>query len=287
MLALATAQLWVLAVAGAALGAAIGSFGCVIIERLPVALDEPNEFGDEYSTRPWGEVVGGDSRCSSCGADIRWVDKIPVLSWFLLRGKCRGCGDRIPGFHPMVELAVPVVGVALVAAMGVEWRTAPALWLVPVGIVLAVIDLRTYILPTKIVWPAFFVTVALALVAAGIEGEWAWLWGAFLGLVMLAGPLAVLWFAMPNGMGFGDVRLSVMLGWILGFTVYESNWTIVAFFVALLFALSAVIGIVMGIGGMIAIGRKAKVPFGPALVLGSFVLLAFHAELIEGFALLP
>ncbi len=84
---------------------AIGSFTCVVIDRLPLALDEPNEFGELWDTRPWREVFGGRSRCSSCGAEVTAADNIPVVSWLVLRGRCRGCGERIPAFHPVVEFA--------------------------------------------------------------------------------------------------------------------------------------------------------------------------------------
>lgn len=285
MLALTTSQTWIFAVFGALLGAAVGSFCCVIIERLPLKLDEPNDWGDDYDTRPWREIVGGESRCSSCGADIRWIDKIPVLSWFLLRGKCKSCGERIPGFHPLVEFLVPAVGIGLVAIFGWDWRLLPALWLVPVGIVVSFIDFRTYIVPTRIVWPAFFVAVALSVVVAGIEGEWAWLWGGLLGTVILAGPLALLWFALPNGMGFGDVRLATLLGWTLGFSVYTGRWVSVLVCALVLLIAAAVLGIIMGIGGLMAYGRKAKVPFGPALVTATFVVLAVSAPLLDGYGL--
>ncbi|HNI36590.1 MAG TPA: prepilin peptidase, partial [Microthrixaceae bacterium] len=68
---------WVLLVFGTMIAFAVGSFLCVVIERLPVELAEPNEYGDRFDTRPWGEVLGGHSRCSSCGEPIRAIDKIP------------------------------------------------------------------------------------------------------------------------------------------------------------------------------------------------------------------
>lgn len=286
IVALATAQLWVLGVAGVLLGAAVGSFGCVVIERLPRRLDEPNEFGDLHDTNPWGEVLGGESRCSSCGADIRWIDKIPVASWLALRGKCRGCGDRIPRFHPVVEFLVPAVGVAVVAAFGWEWRILPLLWLVPVGIIVSAIDLRTLMVPTRIVWPSLFVSVALGVAAAAVEGEWNWVRGGVLGAAMLSVPLAVLWFAMPGGMGFGDVRLSVLLGWTLGFSVIEERWGTVLFLAACTLAVAAVLGIVSGIGGMITQGRKAKVPFGPPFIVAALAVSAFGNAVLKGFEMI-
>ncbi|MCO5314168.1 MAG: prepilin peptidase [Microthrixaceae bacterium] len=283
MLALTASQAWTLTVFGALLGAAIGSFCCVIIERMPVQLDEPNEWGDAFDTRPWREVVGGESRCSSCGSDIRWIDKIPVLSWFLLRGKCRTCSERIPGFHPVVEFLVPVLAVGLVAVAGWDWRLLPALWLVPVGVVVSAIDLRTYIVPTRIVWPAFFVAIVLSIAACAAGVEWSRLWYAALGVVFIAGPLAVLWFILPNAMGFGDVRLATLLGWVVAFSSTANRIAHLGFLAAIFFVSASVIGITMGIGGLMAQGRKAKVPFGPALFVSAMLLVALSQQILDPF----
>lgn len=277
-------QAVVLAIFGGLAGFAVGSFACVVIERLPVALDEPDQFGDLYGTRPWREVLGGNSRCSSCGAPIRAVDKIPFVSWLVLQGRCRGCNDRIPAFHPGVELAVPLIGAALVIALEWGWWLLPVLWLVPVGIAVSVIDVRTYIVPTKIVWPAFGVSLVLSVIAALVAHHPRWLFGGLVGIVVLSGPLFAIWFIMPRGMGFGDVRLTVLLGWTLGFVSITGSWVTVAFMAALTLTMAAVIGIVFGIVGLSVRGRNAKVPFGPSLVLGTLIAVAFAEELLRGFA---
>ncbi|HNI35643.1 MAG TPA: prepilin peptidase, partial [Microthrixaceae bacterium] len=231
---------------GTLLAFAVGSFLCVIIDRLPVELDEPNEYGDSYDTRPWGEVLGGHSRCSSCGEPVRARDNIPVLSWLLLRGRCRGCGERIPAFHPIVELLVPLLFLGAVWAIGWDWRLLPVLGLIPAGVAVSVIDLRTMIVPTRIVWPAFGLVVTLSVIASGIESEWAWLLTALVGLVALAGPLFVLWFFLPSGMGFGDVRLAVLLGWVVGF--YSGTMPVAGVIAAITVLLAAsVLGLVVGV----------------------------------------
>lgn len=280
---MSSAQSTVLAIAGVLAGFAIGSFLCVVIERMPVALDEPDEFGDVYSMRPWREVLGGSSRCDGCGSGIQAYDMVPFVSWFVLRGKCRRCGERIPALHPFVELAVPLLGFAFVAVYGWGWRTGPGLWLVPVGVAVAVIDLRTLMVPTRIVWPAFGVTVVLSVVAALVSDEPRWLFGGLVGLLALAGPLALIWFVLPGGMGFGDVRLAVLLGWTVGFSGLQGSWVSAMFLAVATLSLAALIGIASGIVGMAQYGRKAKVPFGPSLVLAALVIAAFSADIIEGF----
>jgi leader peptidase (prepilin peptidase)/N-methyltransferase len=273
-----------LVVLGALGFAALGSFACVVIDRLPLRLDEPNRYGELWDTRPWGQVLGGRSRCSSCGEPVRPLDNVPVLSWLVLRGRCRGCGGRIPAFHPLVELACPLLFLAAVATIGHGWRILPALWLIPVGVAVSVIDLRTLIVPTRIVWPALGVSVALSVAVAAAEGTWAWLPAAALGSLALAGPLFALWFALPSAMGFGDVRLSVLLGWTVGF--YAGTRPLGAVVLALLaLTIAALAGIVIGVVALGARGRRAQVPFGPALVLGAFVCVAFAEPLLDPFGL--
>jgi leader peptidase (prepilin peptidase)/N-methyltransferase len=274
----------VLVVVGALAFLAIGSFVCVVIDRLPLALDEPNEYGDFWDTRPWSEVFGGRSRCSECAAPVRAVDNVPVLSWLLLRGRCRGCGARIPAFHPFVELLCPLLFLGAVWAIGLDdWRLLPALWLIPVGVAVAVIDQRTLIVPTRIVWPAFFVSVALCVVAAALEREWAWLLNAAIGSAVLAGPLFLIWFIHPRGMGFGDVRLTVLLGWNIGFA--SGVRPIAAVMLTLIgLVVAAVVGIVLGVVVMGARGRRAQVPFGPALIVATFFCVAFGPEILEPFS---
>jgi leader peptidase (prepilin peptidase) / N-methyltransferase len=270
---------------GALLALAVGSFTCVVIDRMPYALDEPDEYGDTIGTRPWREVLGGTSRCSSCGASVRPRDNVPVIGWLLLRGRCRDCGERIPAFHPVVELLVPAGFLLSVWAIGWDWRLLPVLWLVPVGVAVSVIDLRTLIVPTRIVWPALGVSVVLSVVAvAAGGGEWAWLLTAVVGALALSAPLFLIWFINPRGMGFGDVRLSVLLGWTVGF--YAGTRPAAGAIGALLaLALASIVGVVMGVVVLGARGRKAQVPFGPSLVIGAITCSLLAEPLLDAFGI--
>ena len=277
---------WVLAAFGVLAAFAVGSFTCVVIDRLPMPLEEPNEFGEEWDTRPWSDVVGGVSRCSTCGERVRPVDEIPVLSWLLLRGRCRTCGAAIPAFHPWVELAVPVVAVLMVVALGWTWLLLPVLFLVPVGIAVAVIDLRTLMVPTRLVWPALVAVVALSVAAAFAVDQPGRLVVAAVAAAALAAPLALLWWFIPRGMGFGDVRLSVLLGWTVGLVAgTRPVLGVVLVFVGL--ALAAVLGLVLGLVVLGARGRSAQVPFGPTLVLAAFVCIALSQQILEPFGATP
>lgn len=266
--------------------AAIGSFTNVVIDRLPVALDEPNKFGELWDTRPWSEVFGGRSRCSDCGEPVRATDNIPIVSWLVLRGKCRSCGERIPAFHVWVELLVPLLFLGAVATIGWGWAILPALWLIPVGVCVAVIDARTMIVPTRVVWPSFFVAVALCVLAAVIEGEWQWLLAALIGLAVFAGPLFLIWFINPKGMGFGDVRLATLLGLYIGFyaaTVADGMLWAPVMLAVIAMGASALIGIILAIVVFGARGKNAKVPFGPSMVIAVFLCIAFAAHILDPF----
>lgn len=257
--------------------AAVGSFCNSIITRLPYELDEPDEYGDSWGTRPWSEVFAGTSACDSCGTGLRWSDNIPVISFVRLRGRCRTCGAGYGAFHVVVELLVPALALLTLWVMGFGWRILPVWWLIPVGVVVSAIDLRTLIVPTRAVWPALGVSAILAGSGALATGNWAWLLGALLGAVTFAGPLFLIWFIHPRGMGFGDVRLSVLLGWTVGWAVTSLGDTriVVPVFAAVIaLTLAAVAGIVLGFAMVGA--RRLQFPFGPALVVGAFatILLA-------------
>ncbi|MEZ5321705.1 MAG: prepilin peptidase [Microthrixaceae bacterium] len=269
------------AVFGALVGACVGSFTCVVIDRLPLALDEPNEFGDLYDTRPWPQVLGGRSRCDSCGEAVRPRDNVPVLGWLLLRGRCRDCGERFGAFHPVVEVAVPAVGLLMWWGIGSHWQLLPVLWLVPVGIAVAVIDLRTLIVPTRIVWPALAVSVVLSLVAAFAADEPGRLWGGLLGVAALAGPLFVLWFVHPRGMGFGDVRMAVLLGWTVGFVAYDGRWAAAVFAAVVTLGVGALLGLPLALSTLVRRGWRAVSPFGPSLVAATLLVCALAVGVVD------
>lgn len=277
-----TTQL-ILVVFGAIAFFALGSFTCVVIDRLPRRLDEENKFGELWDTNTWSHVLGGSSRCSSCGEPIRVYDNIPVIAWLLLRGKCRGCGQPIPAFHLLVELAAPVLFLLSVWALGADWRLLMVGWLIPVGLAISVIDLRTFMVPTRLVWPALAVTLVLAVVVAAIEDEWMWLASGVIGIIVLAGPLFAIWWMMPRGMGFGDVRLATLVGFNVGFFA-GTNLAHAAFLTVIALALASTLGLVLGLAAMGARGRKAKVPFGPTIMLGGYMCMLFAAQILEPFA---
>jgi len=245
-----------LAVAGvvalaAVLGAAIGSFLNVVIHRLP--------RGES--------LVHPRSRCPSCQKQIAGYDNLPVISWLVLRGRCRGCGEPISPRYPAVELLTAVSFAAVVGVRGVDGELIVLLPFAAVLIAVAGIDLDHRIVPNRIVVPAAVYGVAAsALVRAGelpellLAGA-----GAFMFLLLAA-------LAYPGGMGMGDVKLAGVMGLYLGLSVLP------ALFIAFLAGTAVGVVRIAREGGE---ARKSGVPFAPFLALGGLVALLVGPELLE------
>jgi leader peptidase (prepilin peptidase) / N-methyltransferase len=232
-------------------GAVIGSFLNVVAHRVPL-----------------GEsIVSPGSRCPECGEPVRAYDNVPVVSWLLLRGRCRHCGARISPRYPLVELATALAWAGVVAARGFDDNLVLELPFVAALIALAAIDFDHKLLPNKIVYPlAVYGLIATLLVDRGDLVE---------NLIAGAGAFAFLLAAViayPRGMGMGDVKLAGAMGLYLGASV------IPALLVA--FLSGSVVGIVI-LAREGAAGRKKAVPFGIFLALGGIVGVLAGPELID------
>jgi leader peptidase (prepilin peptidase)/N-methyltransferase len=245
-----------MAVAAAAIGGLIvGSFLNVVIARLP---------GGQSLVRP-------SSRCPSCGAAIKPWDNVPVISWLVLRGRCRQCRAPISPRYPLVEAGTAALCALVVVVKGADEDAWLGLALVLLLVPIAAIDLEHRIIPNRLVVPGAAAAVAILaltdpdelpehLIAAAAAG------GFFL--------LAALLY--PRGMGMGDVKLAGMLGLFLGAAVAP------AVLVALL-AGTLVGGAIIARRGA-AEGRKAAVPFGPFLALGALVGLFVGPEIVDWYS---
>jgi leader peptidase (prepilin peptidase) / N-methyltransferase len=244
----------VLALAALALiaGLAVGSFLNVVIHRVP----------------RHESVVSPRSRCPGCGKQIRGLDNIPIVSWLVLRGRCRDCGEPISPRYPLVEALTGLLYAAVVISQDAGETTWIGLALATALVPIAFIDLDHKIIPNVIVGPAAVVGIALvailqtdALVENLIAG------------VAAAAVFLLVALARPGGMGMGDVKLVGMLGLYLGRAVVP------ALFIAL------AVGSVVGIGIMASRGagegRKTKVPFGPFLALGGMTAFFVGDEIVD------
>jgi leader peptidase (prepilin peptidase)/N-methyltransferase len=261
-------------------GALIGSFLNVVIYRIPAGKS----------------IVAPPSSCSSCGARIRPFDNIPVLSWFILRGECRDCHARISARYPVVELGTAVF--FAVVALWVFWGEETSLtssstalitqllllvaflYLASVSMALALIDLDTHTLPNKIVLPAYPVAAVLLTAAALISNEPSRLVSAASGAAALFALYLILAIISPGGMGLGDVKLAGLLGLYLGYLGYGP--LIVGAFGAVLLG---------GIFGLALLatrkaGRRSSIPFGPWMLLATWLALFFGDHVASGYLIL-
>jgi leader peptidase (prepilin peptidase)/N-methyltransferase len=218
---------------------------------------------------PRGEsVVGGRSHCPHCGAQIAAYDNVPVVSWVLLRGRSRCCGEPISPRYPLTELALAALWTATVAVLWDD-PVEVALGLVFVFTLLAVTltDLERRVIPNKILLAAAIAGVAIAAV-----GDPSSLPERVLAALAAGGVLFLVVLAYPRGMGLGDVKLTALMGFYLGRNVAP------AVLVALL--LGSIVGLAM-IARDGAAARKQAIPFGPFLAVGGVVGLLAGDQLVD------
>lgn len=232
-------------------GLAVGSFLNVVAARVPLRRS----------------VVRPGSACMDCSAPIAWYDNLPLVSYALLRGKCRACGARIPLRYPAVELATAALAAGCGLAFGLTLDALLAAFFCAVLVAVSATDLEHRIIPNRIVVPAAAVVLA-AQTALHPSPEWA------LGALGAAGFLFVAALVYPAGMGMGDVKLALVMGAMLGRTVP------VALMVGMVAALvpSLVLFARHGTGA-----RKMGIPLGPFLALGSVVALFWGHALLDAY----
>jgi leader peptidase (prepilin peptidase) / N-methyltransferase len=241
------------------MGLAFGSFANVVVHRVPLKQS----------------IVRPASRCPSCGVALHARDNIPVVSWLLLKGKCRNCGARISPRYPAIEILTAFLfGLA-------AWRIRPSTNLIAylpllwVLVVLSFIDLEHKLLPNRIVVPSFVTGVVLLGIAAALgPGVSAWVRALF-GAAVAFGAFFVLALISPRGMGMGDVKLSAVLGLALGYLGWPR--LLVGFFFSFL---AGAIGGIALIAARRA-GMKSEVPFGPYLALGTIVSVLFGGPIVR------
>lgn len=247
------------------LGTLVGSFLNVVVYRVPRG----------------ASVVAPPSACGSCGHQVRVYDNIPLVSWVVLRGRCRDCAAPISARYPLVELA-GAIAFAVVAwlfvpdILGAFAAGAVAggvtgilvllayLYLVAISIALALIDLDTRRLPNVLVLPMYVVGAALLTAAAGVSGHWQHLLSAVIGLAGLGICYLLLALARPSAMGMGDVKLAGALGLFLGWLGPDT--LAVGAIAGFLFAGGA--GVVLLLRGA---GPRASLALGPWLLAGAWV----------------
>ncbi len=266
------------------LGLVVGGLVTMLVDRVP-----------DKTPLSWG------SRCPQCEHALSFGDSLPVVSWLVRRGRCRHCGDPITPAYPVVELVTAGLFVAVAARFGAEWVVLPPLILVTSLMALSMIDLYVYRLPDRIVFPALgasattMVVVAFAIDRPGALGRAALGAGGFFLLLFVAHLIS------PRGMGFGDVKLALLLGLHLGWIAGSNyvGWSAVVRLVFYALLMSSLLGVVVGL--LLAVLRRStgrdliadpeadaeaagsqpqrllgnSFPFGPALAAGTMIAVLF------------
>jgi leader peptidase (prepilin peptidase) / N-methyltransferase len=237
----------------------IGSFLTVVVDRIP----------DGRS------IVQPGSACGSCGLELGVRDLVPIFSWLVLRGRCRRCKAQIGAEVVVIELVTGVLFVLLALRYGLRWALPGVLAFAGGLVGLSVIDLHTKRLPREIT----YVTAALALpfltVDAVVRDNQRRVLMMLIGAGCAFAFMALVYVASRGGMGDGDVRLSPLLGAVLG-------WELLAFVPVGLF-LGFLLGSIVGVG-MMALGkggRKSALPFGPFLAAGSLLGLFVGRSIVD------
>lgn len=213
--------------------------------------------------------------CESCGAGIGVRDGVPLLSYALLRGRCRDCHEPIGAWTPAVELATATVFVATAAWLGWSPLLPALLFFGALSVVLTVIDVQHKRLPDRLVLPSYPILAALLAVAAALGGEWSAFGRALLGGAALFLAYFVLAVINPAGLGGGDVKLAGLLGMVLAWF----GWAQLVVGGLAGFFLGAVLGGLLMLGGRA--GRKTEIPFGPFMIVGAYLGLALGSPIAD------
>jgi len=240
-------------------GLAVGSFLNCIIYRL--------EEGESF--------LRGRSFCPHCGHILSFGDLIPVLSFLILKGKCRYCSQKISWQYPLVEIST---GLLFISLLNLTQVRPVYFYLLLMGcflIIIFVYDLKHYIIPDKIIYPAIAIAFLYRLftilnLPAPLEAE-GFLMGGF-GILPSVFFLAIIIFSRGKWMGLGDFKLAFFMGLFLGWPKI-----LVALFLA--FLIGAIIGL-----GLVLSGKKrlqSEVPFGPFLITGTFISLFWGQNIIN------
>ncbi len=266
-------------------GLIIGSFLNVVIYRL--------ENGDK--------IINDRSRCLSCKHTLNWFDLIPILSFIFLKGKCRYCNSKISWQYPLVEIGTGILFVLIFnfqfsifnqySIFNIQYFYLLFwLYITAAFIVIFVYDLKHYIIPDKVIYPAIIITTIFRLfsefivdnniqysifnISAQSGPVLGWQFSNFIFAAFIASFFfySIIILTKGKGMGGGDVKLAFLMGLFLG-------WPVILLSIFLSFIFGSIIGIYL-----ILIGKKkmgSMIPFGPFLIIGTFVGLFWGERIVE------
>lgn len=228
-----------------------------------------HRYGEGTDADGYEVAVLGDATCPSCGHIVALAEAAPLRSM-----SCPDCSHRMPASWNLIPMATLVASLGMLMTFGASWVLMPFLWLVPVLVLAAAIDIRTFLIPKRVVWIGFGVGATLISVVAIAAGQPGSIIGALIGAVGYFVVLFVANLINPAGMGFGDVRLAIILGLYLGWI--DLRLPLYGLLIACL------AGLVLGLA------KKARAttdadgafPFGPGLAVGTFAAVWLYSTIL-------
>ncbi len=235
----------------AVLGLCIGSLLNVVIYRVPRGVS----------------IAVGRSHCLGCCRELAWYDLIPLLSYLLLRGRCRSCREPISWCYPLVELLTAALFVIVYLHTGLTAVLIKYLFLVALLVAVSFIDLEHFLIPDSLVLAGVIFGIGIGFIVQDIS-----FWSALLGAVSCSGFLLLVALISRGGMGMGDVKLALVTGLFLG-------WPqgLVGLFAGA--CAGGLIGIILLMTGIR--GRKDPIPFGPFIALGTLAALLWGSQILN------
>jgi leader peptidase (prepilin peptidase)/N-methyltransferase len=269
-----------------ALGAIIGSFLGVCSYRIPMGKYEPAREGIRELTHPVSIVSPARSFCPQCEAQLAWHHNIPIVSWFMLRGRCASCNATIPVRYLLIELLTGFFAVCCYLRFGASLSALVAFAIVSALIVITFIDFDYMIIPNVITYPGTAAGLLLGIASSLLPPSSILplqqpftqsLWESLLGILFGAGTLYLVWWLYlvlrkREGLGLGDIKLLAMLGAFLGF-----QCSLATIFVG------SVLGSIVGLT-LIVLRRhqySMHISFGPYLAFAAALYIFNFANLIQ------
>lgn len=253
------------------LGLVWGSFLNVVIHRF----------------RTGRSIVRGRSQCDACARTLRWYELLPVVSWAIQRGRCRRCQTKLSWQYPAVEAATTLAVVVSYQQLGISWIFLTAIFVISLTIVISVYDWRHMIIPDPLVWCLLVFGGGAVLISAltdiSLVPAVNSFWQHILGAVLVPLPFFLIWlFSKGRLMGFGDVKLMVPMGLILGLNLAASA-------VILAFWLGTLVVLVMLASSLVFQRKKSgatawwrkEIPFGPYLCIAFWLVLVFQVTIVD------
>lgn len=240
------------------LGATVGSFYNVVGLRVPK-----------------GETITeGRSHCTTCDRTLSWYELIPVLSWLIQGGKCRGCKETISPIYPAFELLTGFLFALSYILIGFQIELVVALLFMSMLVIITVSDLKYMLIPNKILMffvIPLFIARAFTFSASNTFIEMSW-WSPIVGAVIGFLTIMVIILVSNGGMGAGDMKLFFVIGLVLG-------WQLTVLALLLSFLTGAVLGVTLMVFGIVK--RKQPFPFGPSIVIATIVTYFYGTHIID------